>query len=335
MINNSEDKFLIVKGCAGLGNRLFTILESLNYAVRNNRKLYIDWSDGQFGKLNHNIFNDFFYLRHNLFIEDLANYPHSKTNCYPKLWNNNLDKNIYDLYDVGIPNYVLNKTPNFLLSSKNKRNKSQLWVKKNINNKYGLKDLYDKDNMVFGGNLIDNLNYRTVVFADFKPTSQNYDLIPLIKLKNYYKNEINKWSDEYKISDDYLGIHIRSSDKKPTASVSSFLKFLKKNLPNKKIFLSTDNLNIEFLFRETFKGNLLIFKKDIPSEVSGRGVHMWGLDNNDDNYKVKMLKDSVYDMWLLSKCETLFYQGNSSFSQFSKLLHHSKKNCYDWQKLVK
>ena len=335
MINNSEDKFLIVKGCAGLGNRLFTILESLKYAVKNNRKLYIDWSDGQFGKQNHNIFNDFFSLKHKLFIDDLANYPHSKNDCYPKLWNNNLDKNIYDLYEVGIPNFLLNIIPNFFLSTKNKRNKSQLWIKKNIKSKYGLKDLNDSNNMVFGGNLLDNLKYRTVIFADFKTKTHKYDLVPLLRLKNIYINEINKWSEDYKISDEYLGIHIRSSDKKPTESVSSLLKYLKKNLPNKKIFLSTDNSNIEILFRETFKGNLLTYKKDIPSEVSGRGIHMWGLDNNDDNYKVKMLKESIYDMWLLSKCKTLFFQGNSSFSQFSKILHSAPQDCYDWQKIVK
>tara|TARA_B100001564_G_C20669277_1_gene685264 strand:- start:151 stop:1155 length:1005 start_codon:yes stop_codon:yes gene_type:complete len=334
LINNSEDKFLIVKGCAGLGNRLFTILESLNYALRNNRKLYIDWSDGQFGKLNHNIFNEFFYLRHNLFIDDLANYPNYDNDCYPKLWNRNLDKNIYDLYDVGTPNYLLKKTPNFFISIKNIRNKNQLWVKKNVNIKYGLKDLYDCENMVFGGDLVNNLKYRTVIFADFKTKTYNYDLVPVIKLKSFYENEINKWSDHYKISD-YLGIHIRSSDKKPTVSVSSFLRFLKKNLPNKKIFLSTDNSNIEFLFRENFKGNLLTFKKDIPSEVSGRGIHMWGLDNNDDNYKEKILKESIYDMWLLSKCKTLFFQGNSSFSQFSKILHSTPQDCYDWQKMIK
>ena len=47
----------------------------------------------------------FFLWKHKLFIDDLANYPHSKNDCYPKLWNNNLDKNIYDLYEVGIPNF--------------------------------------------------------------------------------------------------------------------------------------------------------------------------------------------------------------------------------------
>ena len=41
---------------------------------------------------------------------------------------------------------------------------------------------------------------------------------------------------------------------------------------------------------------------------------MWGLDNNDDiTHKVKMLKESIYDMWLLSKCKTLFFQGNFFF----------------------
>ena len=77
---------------------------------------------------NHNIFNDF-SLKHKLFIDDLANYPHSKNDCYPKLWNNNLIKT-YMIYMKYIPNFLLNIIPNFFLSTKNKRNKSQLWVKK-------------------------------------------------------------------------------------------------------------------------------------------------------------------------------------------------------------
>lgn len=330
-----EDQFLIVKGCAGLGNRLFTGIEALSYCVINNRKLNIDWSDGQFGKLNHNVFNDFFSIDHNLFIKDLSVIPNLKIDCYPKLWNNNLDKNIYDLYEVGTPNYLLTIIPELFFSKKNKKSKNQLWIKKNINNKYGLKHLFDNDNMAFGGDLINDLKSNIVIFADFRPSLNAKSLVSKIRLKSVYQNELNMWADNHELSESHIGIHIRNSDKRPEKSINSFFKFLRENYANKKIFLSTDNSDIELFFKENFKDNLLTYPKDLPEEVAERGIHMWGLDNNDDNYKAKMLKDSVYDMWLLSKCKTLFYQGNSSFSLFSKLLHPIKENCYDWQKFIK
>ena len=60
---------------------------------------------------------------------------------------------------------------------------------------------------------------------------------------------------------------------------------------------------------------------------------MWGIDNLDEAYKSKMIKSSIMDMWLLSRCKTLFYQGNSSFSRISHLLHSNKNACHDWESL--
>lgn len=327
--------FLILKGCAGLGNRLFTVIEALNYCVRNNRKLYIDWSDGQFGKLNKNVFNDFFTIKHNLFVDELTIRTYLSKDCYPRIWNHNLNKNIYDLYDVGSPNCFLKKMPFFLFSKKNKKSKNQLWIKKRVNNKYGFKDIFNSDNMAFGGDLMNDLKPEIVIYADFRPGLKSEVLISKLKLKSVYEKELNSWAYNYRLSESHIGVHIRNSDKRPEKSINSLLKFLCENYANQKIFLSTDNSDIELFFKDNFKDNLLTYPKDLPEEVADRGIHMWGIDNNDDNYKAKMLKESIYDMWLLSKCKTLFYQGNSSFSLFSKLLHPFKENCHDWQEVIK
>ena len=79
--------------------------------------------------------------------------------------------------------------------------------------------------------------------------------------------------------------------------------------------------------------NVLTLQKDLPDPIEGRGIHMWGIDNLDEAYKSKMIKSSIMDMWLLSRCKTLFYQGNSSFSRISHLLHSNKNLCYDWEKV--
>ena len=62
-------KYLLVKGCAGLGNRIFQ-LSLLNYCIKNNRRLVIDWSDGILKK-GEDVFKDFFHID-TFFMKDLS-----------------------------------------------------------------------------------------------------------------------------------------------------------------------------------------------------------------------------------------------------------------------
>ena len=87
---------------------------------------------------------------------------------------------------------------------------------------------------------------------------------------------------------------------------------------------------VEEKFKSIFD-KVLTYEKKLPSPNTNRGIHMWGLDNSDEEYNTQMLKDSIMDMWLLSKCEFLLFQGSSSFSRISRLLHANKSNCYDWE----
>lgn len=41
-------KYIVLKACAGLGNRLVTLSNAIDYSLKNNRTLYVDWSDGLF-----------------------------------------------------------------------------------------------------------------------------------------------------------------------------------------------------------------------------------------------------------------------------------------------
>jgi len=58
----NDSKYLLVKGCAGLGNRIFTLLCAIEYAKKTNRKLIIDWGDGGYFHSNYNFFSDYFEL---------------------------------------------------------------------------------------------------------------------------------------------------------------------------------------------------------------------------------------------------------------------------------
>ena len=332
--NNKEDRYLIVKGCAGLGNRLFTIIDALKYCELSNRKLYVDWSDGQFGKKNENIFHQFFFVDHPLYTETLPKNVSESSDVFPISWSGNLTKSIYDLFNVGIPNFFVKKIPSVFLSSNIISRKSQLWVYKDQNLNYGLKAIFDKKNMDFGSNLSLNKNFKYLIYCDFNPFHDNIKYLKHLRLNNSCLSHIDQWVKKHEFSENVLGIHVRFSDKKPNKSVESLIEYLQKKYNSMLIFLSTDNLDIEKHFRSSFKNKLISFPKNLPHKLNSRGIHMWGLDNNNADYNVEMLRTSIIDMWLLSKCKFLFYQGNSSFSNISKFLHTKPENCINWETVI-
>ena len=109
--------------------------------------------------------------------------------------------------------------------------------------------------------------------------------------------------------------------KTPIKSINYLVEMIKEKHSSLSIFLSTDSHEVEKKFKIEFKDKLLIYPKETNNKGNNkRGIHMWGMDNKNDTYKREMLRFSIIDMWLLSKCKFLIFQSNSSFSLFSKYL---------------
>ena len=329
-----NEKYLLLKGCAGLGNRIFSILNALEYCKSNNRKLVVDWSDGQFGRKGINVFPNYFRINDECYYDGPIEKIYEIQDCNPMSWKNKLSLSIYDLYEDGRPSFLVKQLPSVFFNNNFKNRLNNLWIKKhkkNQKNKYNIKDILDRDNMTFGHLLSNNLNNELIIYADFIPHVKKIGLIDKLQLNISLVNEINDWSNKYALSKNYIGLHIRYSDKKPNKRIDVLISFIQNNYGDHPIYLATDNKEIENVFRKEFS-NLISYPKNIPDEVAGRGIHMWGIDNSDEKYKTNMLEESIVDMWMLSKCKILFYQGNSSFSRISRLLHSDNKKCYDWEK---
>ena len=326
-------KYLLVKGCAGLGNRIFSVLDALNYCIKNNRRLVIDWSDGQFGKKGEDVFKDFFHIDDSCFYEGPLSRIYEIVDCDPQYWRSKMSSSIYDIYQVGNPNFLLKKIPFLFFKNKFKKRKHSLWINKKLGRiKYGIFDVFDENNMTFGGHLENNLQPQLLIYADFNPINDSINAISKIKLKKELEKEINDLASKYHLSEKYVGLHIRYSDKKPLSKIDKIIYHIENEYGDNPIFLATDNEKIEKMIKAHFK-NVLTLQKDLPDPAEGRGIHMWGIDNLDEAYKSKMIRSSIMDMWLLSRCKTLFYQGNSSFSRISHLLHSNKNACHDWEKV--
>ncbi|MBL7920230.1 MAG: hypothetical protein JNJ40_07930 [Bacteroidia bacterium] len=314
-----KEKYLIVKGCAGLGNRLVTVMAAIRYCQISKRTLIVDWADGQFDVKGENAFNKCFNISDAVkyeLLESIKNWDNLSHSS--ELFKINKLQGIYDIYLEQQTPFFYN-LPVKLFPKGRLRRLRKKWKPKKAN----------YESLSFGGDLKNDLKEDVVYFVDFLPEISYNEMPEYIELKPEVKKEI----EEFRLKKDLnnvTGVHVRYTDKKPTQKIEILIEHLKKK-QEENIFLATDSAYIEDLFVKAFS-NVILFPK-IKPELSGEGLHQWALYNNEDNLKYIIYKESVIEMFLLSECKELFYQGNSTFSNISKTYHHNKKKCLDWQKL--
>ena len=169
-------KYLIVKGCAGLGNRLVTVLAAIAYAKRNNRILIVDWEDGQFDKFGTNAFSKIFDLKN---VESLGSYRDIE-NCNvlehsSELFKTFPQKGIYELYYQESSKFFL-KLPAMLFPRGNRSKLRSCWKPISESSKISsdsdwmaVKNVFDKECLVYGDRLLERCRQDVLYYADFLP----------------------------------------------------------------------------------------------------------------------------------------------------------------------
>ena len=329
------NKYLIIKGCAGLGNRLMTICAAIEYCKKTNRILFVDWTDGQFGEAGVNAFNDFFEIKNFpviLNLEEIINF--DKLTTYPEIWGTQPLKNIYDIYIQEGNNYF-QKLPNKLLFGRLKMLPAywKYMGESNEKAKYEMIDsfkaLFRKNDLLFGGDLSLGINEDVIFYADFRPNYSDKTFLRYIFLKESIQHKVNDIALKWRLDDNTIGVNVRSTDKKPLNSIEFlFEKIDNMPLHNPTVYLATDNKKI--LERFKIKYTRLVFYERFLPDVTTEGIHQWSLYQNKPKYAKQILYDSIMQLWLLSKCQYVFYQGNSSFSILAKMLHMDKGKSFNW-----
>jgi hypothetical protein len=315
------NKFVYVKGCAGLGNRLVTIYSAIQYSKRTNRKIVVDWTDGQFDRKGENAFYKCFELQNvdeTLMknIEDWNELTHSSS-----LFKTNRHDGVYDLY-LDKQSVFWSKFPSKLFFFEASKKLRRRWQP--------IKNGSYFNSLSFGSDLSENKKDDILYYVDSLPYLDYYELPNFIKVKPFILEKVNSFCNQFSISTT-VGIHVRNTDKRPTIDVMKIIEFVKKKHNSTPIYLSTDSLQVEELFSKNIS-NLILYPKQKPS-LNGEGLHQWALYNNRHDQKYQLFEESVVEMFLLSRCMYLYYQGNSTFSSISKVNHNNKSNCYDWLKI--
>lgn len=333
-----KQKYLILKGVAGLGNRLYTLANAIEYTKKTNRTLLVDWNDGQFGTDGDNVFYNYF---------DLINVPHIKSldeidnygslDKYPTEWGKTPTSKLYDLYESASSD-KLKRIPRKLVPKGDLSKIISYWKfidneRQECSNKdlESIRAIFNKHDIPFGEFYSLDIKEDVVFFSDFSPSFREAYLINNIKLKENIIRKIDYFTDIKKLSKNTVGVHVRYTDKTPNKDLMTLFEkvslFVEKG---NQVFLSTDSLDVQNEFKKRYS-NFIIYTNNLEKPKKGRGIHQIGLDHEDNEYKKQMTINSIIDMWLLSRCEHLLYQGNSSFSTVSKILHNDQNKVYDWQ----
>lgn len=318
---NNNKKYLVLKACAGLGNRLVTLYAAIKYCEKNNRILIVDWSDGQFDKKGINAFEKCFELSQ-IAVDKIENIERwNELTHSSNLFKQNKSEGLYDLY-IEKQNYFFQKIPSKLFFPYYFKKLRRRWQPIYNGNIY--------NSLSYGSDLSINMHDQVLYFIDFLPYIEYAELTKYLSLKPFLNKKISDYSNEHLLNK-AVGIHIRATDKMPTCNVEKIISSIKLKHTQDAIFLSTDSSKMEELFLKEFP-NLILFPKYKPN-LKGEGLHQWALYNNAEDLKYKIFEESVMEMFLLSKCQYLYYQGNSTFSNISKIYHANQNNCYDWLKV--
>ena len=210
-------------------------------------------------------------------------------------------------------------------------------------------DLLDSVEIVVGGlekvndnlsqDLIKVYNYEHIhtVFVDKK--SSKFDSIKHVKYSWYYRDDlpkINLFSDEVtkycelkskEIGDDYIGLHYRPFSSDNEDNIQSDLEDYKLEIHNileenhdKIVFISTNKLLVKEYLKNSKYTNYYINDFVFPN------VHdsIRGLSINEEEL-FQILKETVCDMYLLSKCKKIYRIANwfSAFLSFSCLYNQT------------
>ncbi len=244
-----RDKYLLVKGAAGLGNRILFLLSALLYARLCNRIVIVDWCDSNYSDDGSNTFSRLFCSAS---CHPLSELPGS--DCMrPDIWRGNLDNSVHDMLLC----HQTEKMPPFhclhLLT-------------------VDMRSLdYEEDILVACGFFERIRDFR----KHLRGTADKLRAMPTQKILRLLIREhlslhpsIQNQLDEFrssKFKQEMVGVHVRYTDKRANLSVTHrALKRLLRRNPELTVFLSTDNASVQQQF-ESLYANVITTPKWFPT----------------------------------------------------------------------
>jgi hypothetical protein len=285
-------RWLLVKGAAGLGNRMLAVLTAMLYADITGRRLVVDWSDDAYSDDGTNAFPVYFDCPWVSGIDALP----AGGSVEPPLWKNRLDLSVGELRaEVGLPKREFNRRSRIDVRRRNYRQKTAVfWSPKDrvqqlrVNLPAGLADVSTED--LLGSVLRDRMLLQPAI-----------------------RDRVERFRSEY-LPSPTLGVHVRYSDKQ--GDVDALLQELgqaRQADPNLGAFLATDNVEVRARF-EREHPDIVTAPHWYPKP--GERAH----GNPNAPSRLEQGVEALVDMYLLAGCDRLAIDSSSSFARVAALL---------------
>lgn len=290
---------LLVKGSAGLGNRILSLLSAILYAKLSGRRVAVDWSDSLYARNRENSFPL-------LFSKPVSAPMDSRpASVAPPRWRDYVDVPAEDL----------------LNTLKRRRERSAL--------RADLSRLdHPEDVLVFWAQEERVHQMRRHFHGEFKPLAGKTDdaiLRDLIRSELTLHPEIAARVSEFKQrrwSEEVVGVHMRYSDRRGRIQKTyRHVDRIVARHPRASVLLATDNEDLLRDARDRYgAGRLITTEKWFP--VPGQPIHRTAQGPDG----LRKAQDALLEMYLLSSCRWLVGDHRSSFAYVAALLSNSPRD---------
>ncbi|MEO0758189.1 MAG: nodulation protein NodZ [Cyanobacteria bacterium J06648_16] len=307
-------KYIVLKGYAGLGNRISALVTAILYAKLSGRTLVVDWRDGFYSSDGSNVFDALFQIQN---IPTAAPFDRADS-VAPKIWQNRLNLNL--------PDFLAKEAPSI------RQTGQRMFMKYSIN--IG-KLTYPQDCLIYCSYVeeISQLKrYLTRDLAHLKRAANEAIFAEVFTTHLKLAPAINRYVTDF-ISAHFtkqpvIGFHVRHTDK--PISLSRYRRAFKEHLekyPNAIFFLATDNRAVEQQFLAEYPQKIVVTEKWLPED--GSKAH----GNQNCPSLAQHAVESLIDIVLLSRCDRLIYSRTTSFAQIARMvsLTLSSDRCFDIQ----
>jgi hypothetical protein len=295
-VSTRRNKYLLVKGVAGLGNRILSALSGILFARLSRRTLIIDWSDPAYSGDGANVLSRFFDCRSCVPTDDIP----VSDSVRPAIWRGHLGDSVCQMQALnGID---LGRTVRELSVDLSR-----------------LDDSEDVLVMVVYRNKLKTLRpHFPTRMPEFVGASDEFILAKLLREELILRAEIRERLERFKreqFGSPTIGVHVRYSDYRVRfVSIISRLNALLKREPGARIFLATDNVEMKVLFESVY-GDAVTTTSHWYGEP---GIAIHRASNRPDPAERGI--EALADLYLLAECDQLILDTTSSFSYLAAVL---------------
>jgi hypothetical protein len=295
----AQDRIVLVKGRAGLGNRIVSLLSAALFARLTRRRLVVDWSDITYSSDGTNSIHHFFTSP----LFSPADQIPDTASVHPALWRGRLRDSVMAVSRKLLPRTFQDPTSWRLTSADLSRLDHQeqvlvMWsffplireLRRHFRDEFSSLSRLD-DERILSRLMRESLHLHPSIVDRVTAIRAAWPARPVV------------------------GVHIRHTDKlsRPGAIEARLGKLLAAN-PGLSVFLCTDNRHVEASFRGAYPG-LLTTTKWFPENGHAR-MH----ESRDCPDRTANGVEALTDLYLLAGCDHLILDKNSAFAFVAALL---------------